>query len=128
LVERIDDTLWGYRGKNGDWYAVQLVEGGPFVRVPKLRSNADGHRQREVLQRVFELGGAGVSQRVGNGQARSGVSRVLRALMRKGLIELVGVSPARYRVTGLGRLALGHDRGLVLGGKLHGPMPEGSER
>jgi hypothetical protein len=86
---------------------AQLHRRGPFVRVPKLRGNTDGHRQREVLQRVFELGGAGVSQRVGNGQAKGGVTRVLRALMDKGLIELVGVSPARYRVTRLGRLALG---------------------
>ena len=60
---------------------------GALVRVPRLTA-----REREVL------GGVSVG--------RVTLVRVLKALMRKGLVEVVGVNPGRYRLTRLGVVAL----------------------
>jgi len=93
------DTLGRYRTKAGLF--VQLVWGGPFVRVPRVRE-----RQRRALAALVERECDGVVQRDGREQRRSGLAKVLHALIGKGLVEVVGVNPGRYRVTRLGREVL----------------------
>ena len=81
--------------------SVRLHQRGPLVRVPGLTAG-----QRGVLQRLIEIEDRSVVQRVGFEQARSAVTRALRELIRVGCVDVMGASPAVYRVTRLGRIAL----------------------
>ena len=63
--------------------------------VPIPRLTKDQHR---LLVELEVLGFAA---------PRRGVTRLLRWLIRHRCIEVMGVSPARYRVTRLGRVARG---------------------
>ena len=79
---------------------LQLFRAGPMVEVPRLSA-----RQRAVLGELEVLECRGKGQVGGFEQARSGLTGILRALIRKGCIQVMGVSPARYRITRLGRVA-----------------------
>jgi len=84
---------------------VQLHRRGPFVVVPEVTRT-----QREVLGVVARLGCEafeGCCEELGRERVR-----VLRRLLGLGLIEVMGVMPARYRVTRLGRYVLGSRRGV----------------
>ena len=80
-------------------------------RLPQLTDP-----MRVMLRAIDLAGGDGLSAgnfRRPGGQAWHCVfgkghgARVLRRLLALGLIEVMGVSPARYRVTRLGRLTVG---------------------
>ena len=77
----------------------------PLVRVPDL-SDA----MRLALQWLEVLGGRPLSEhpnfrREDEAERRSIRPVVLKKLIREGLIEVMGLSPARYRVTKLGKFA-----------------------
>ena len=93
---------------------VQLHRRGPFVEVPRLRVRSDHGSARAVLRALVERECRGVFQLEGSEQGRRWFTAKLRELIGLGLIEVVGLSPGRYRVTRLGReaLALDRDRGL----------------
>jgi len=84
---------------------VQLHRGGAFIRVPAVT-----RAQREVLCVIARLGCdafEGCCEELGRERVR-----VLRRLLGLGLIEVMGVMPARYRVTRLGRYVLGLRRAV----------------
>ena len=76
-------------------------------RVPRLTEG------RELVLEAIELGGGIITERdfrhVSYGSVwrigEKNRKRVLRRLIGEGLIEVMGASPAVYRVTALGRLA-----------------------
>jgi len=76
--------------------AVQgrLFPAGPLVVVPRLTDC-----EREVLVKLEVAGGLAAWW------GEKNRNRVVRELVRKGLIEVMGLSPAIYRVTRLGVLA-----------------------
>jgi len=78
---------------------VQLFPRGPFVRVPRLTGGED-----RVLRRLV-MRGCEDYPAEWRGQWGRGETRILRSLVGKGCVEVMGVSPARYRVTKLGRIA-----------------------
>src|SRR5215472_7235028 len=78
---------------------VQLFRRGRFVGVPRLTGGED-----RVLGRLV-VWGCEVYPREFVGQWGRGETRILRSLVGKGCVEVMGVSPARYRVTKLGRIA-----------------------
>ena len=77
---------------------LQLTRRGPFVRVPQVTGG-----ERRVLRELVVLECGGRVQGSGFEQARSGFTGILRRLIGKGLVDVVGVNPGRYRVTRLGR-------------------------
>jgi hypothetical protein len=78
-------------------------EEGRFARVPRLTLE-----MRLALDTVELCGGRAFCERsfvlFGGGGYRV-KSRVLKRLIREGLIEVMGLGPAVYRVTKLGRIA-----------------------
>ena len=75
---------------------LRLFPAGPEVRVPELTDT-----RRRVLARL-EAAGCEV---VGFDRVHGELAITLRWLIAQGLIEVMAVSPARYRVTKLGRIA-----------------------
>jgi|SRR5215472_6855967 len=96
------------RGRAGNRERFRRLEPSEimaFDMIPRLK-------RTEVLavRWIYRLQGAPYRGwfRVGEGgEKRFTRSRELRALIAKGCIAVMGVSPARYRVTQVGRLAAG---------------------
>ena len=81
---------------------------GLFPRSPSQRVPALTEAMRLALEAVELAGGGALCERrvsrPGGGEAYEVDARVLRRLIREGLIEVMGLAPV-YRVTKLGRLA-----------------------
>jgi hypothetical protein len=77
---------------------------GPTRRIPVLTEG-----MRLTIAAIDLAGGRPLSEarfnRAGGGEDYAVQTRVLRDLLSKGLIEVVSLGPAVYRVTKLGRLA-----------------------
>jgi hypothetical protein len=126
MLKMLDRWLWGEFGVGGfaakDWTAAERMRRyrarercemnpqlGLFPRSPSQRVPALTEAMRLALEAV-ELAGGGVLceprvSRSGGGEAYEVDARVLKRLIREGLIEVMGLAPAVYRVMKLGRLA-----------------------
>ena len=88
-----------------------MTRGQLFVRLPvPVRVPELSDAMRLALQWLEVLGGRPLSEhpnfrREDEAERRSIRPVVLKKLIRLGLIEVMGLSPARYRVTKLGKVA-----------------------
>jgi hypothetical protein len=71
---------------------LRLFPVGPLVPLPRLTPE-----EVKVLREVEVLRGDVFRRR--------NLTRILRSLLRKGCIQVMAMSPAKYRVTKLGRVA-----------------------
>ena len=81
-----------------DEFAERLFAKGPLVRLPRLTQ-----ARRRLLDEILALEYRPVViEKCHWGNRR----RVLRRLIADGLVEVMGLSPAAYRVTKLGMIAM----------------------